>query len=418
MKLSLKILFVLSLLLLFTKQEPKVLNESKEKTTNVENNYEIIDKYINDIIDKSAPGKPYWNIEVRTEGKEVKWNYIDGCMTSSLIELYKLTGDEKIYDFTKAYIDYFVKDDGTIDTYDKDNYSTDDIAEGRTLFSLYEISKEEKYRIAIDNIYEQVKEQPRTKEGNFWHKLIYKNQVWLDGLYMAQPFYLTYETKFNNMKNYDDIITQFKNVRKLMFDENKKLYYHGYDSSKSIFWADPETGLSQNFWLRAIGWFTVALADCAEIINKEKYEDYKVFADLLKEIVDSLLTYQDPKTKMFYQVVDKGELEGNYVETSGSAMIAYSILKGARLGILSEDYYKIGLEIFDGICENELKEVDGELNLDGICLVAGLGPEDKPYRDGSYEYYISEAVVANDAKGVGAFVMAYIEILKYLKKQE
>ena len=406
MKLNIKFLFIFSLLSFSTIQEVVV------------NNYEIIDKYVNNLIDKSAPGKPYWNIEVITQGKAVKWNYIDGCMISSLLELYKMNGEEKIYEFAKAYIDYFVKDDGTIDTYNKDNYSTDDISEGRTLFSLYEFSKEEKYRIAIDNIYEQIKGQPRTIEGNFWHKKVYTNQVWLDGLYMAQPFYLTYETKFNNMENYDDIITQFKNVRKLMFDENKKLYYHGYDSSKSIFWADPETGLSKSFWLRAIGWFTVALADCAEIINKEKYEDYKVFADLLKEIVDSLLTYQDPKTKMFYQVVDKGELEGNYVETSGSAMIAYSILKGARLGILSEDYYKIGLEIFDGICENELKEVDGELNLDGICLVAGLGPENKQYRNGTFEYYISEAVVANDAKGVGAFVMAYIEILKYMKVQK
>ena len=381
-------------------------------------NYEIIDKYINNIIDKSSPGKPYWNIEVITQGKAVKWNYIDGCMTSSLIELYKLTGDKKIYNFTKSYIDYFVKEDGTIPTYNKDSYSTDDIAEGRTLFSLYEISKEEKYYKAINNIYEQIKTQPRTKEGNFWHKKIYPNQVWLDGLYMAQPFYLTYETKFNNMKNYNDIINQFKNVRKIMFDEDKKLYYHGYDSSKSIFWADKKTGLSKNFWLRSIGWFTVALADCAEIINKEKYEDYKTLANLLKEIIDSLLTYQNKYTKMFYQVVDKGNMNGNYVETSGSAMIAYSILKGARLGILPESYYEIGKEIFDGICNNKLKEENGELNLSGICLVAGLGPESKQNRDGSYEYYISEPVVSNDAKGVGAFVMAYIEILKYLKKQE
>ena len=403
MKFTIKTLFFLSILLLFTQEET---------------NYEIIDKYINEIIDKSAPGKPYWNKEVIIGGKQCKWNYIDGCMTSSLIELYKLTGDEKIYTFTKSYIDYFVQDDGTIKEYNKENYSTDDISEGRTLFSLYDISKEEKYRKAIDNIYEQIKGQPRTKEGNFWHKKIYTNQVWLDGLYMAQPFYLTYETRFNNMENYDDIISQFKNVRKIMFDEDKKLYYHGYDSSKSIFWADPNTGLSKSFWLRSIGWFTVALADCAEIINKEKVDEYNTFKDLLKEIVDSLLTYQDPKTKMFYQVVDKGNYTGNYVETSGSAMIAYSILKGVRLGILDESYYKIGLEIFDGICENELKEVDGELNLDGICLVAGLGPETNLKRDGSYEYYISESVVSNDAKGIGAFVMAYIEILRSQNSQK
>ncbi len=380
--------------------------------------YKIIDKYINNLIDKSAPGKPYWNIEVIREGKPCKWNYIDGCMTSSLIELYKMTGDKKIYDFTKAYIDYFVQEDGTIKEYSKEKYSTDDIAEGRTLFSLYDISKEEKYLKAINNIYEQIKEQPRTPEGNFWHKKVYTNQIWLDGLYMAQPFYLTYETRFNKMEHYNDIINQFENVRKLMFDEKKKLYYHGYDASKSIFWADPKTGLSKNFWLRSIGWFTVALADCSEIINQQMYDEYRTFTKLLKEIIDSLLTYQDKDTKMFYQVVDKAGAEGNYVETSGSAMIAYSILKGARLGILPERYYQIGLDIFNGICEHSLKEVNGELNLDNICLVAGLGPENNPRRDGSYEYYISEPVVCNDAKGVGAFIMAYIEVLKYLKTQE
>lgn len=380
--------------------------------------YSIIDRYVNELIDKSAPGKPYWNIEVIRAGKPCKWNYIDGCMTNSLIELYKLTNDKKIYDFVKSYIDYFVNEDGTIKTYEPTKYSTDDIAEGRTLFSLYDLSGEEKYLKAINNIYEQIKGQPRTKEGNFWHKKIYPNQIWLDGLYMAQPFYLTYETRFNKMENYNDIISQIKNVRKLMFDEKKKLYYHGYDESRSIFWADPKTGRSKNFWLRAIGWYTVALADCAEIINNQMYDEYRTITTLLKEIIDSLLTYQDPKTKMFWQVVDKAGEKGNYVETSGSAMIAYSILKGTRMGILPERYFKIGLEIFDGICNNKLKEVDGSLNLEGICLVAGLGPETDTRRDGTYEYYISEPVVANDAKGVGAFVMAYIEVLKYLKSQD
>lgn len=381
-------------------------------------NYDIINNYINMLIDKSKPGKPYWNIEVIRAGKECKWNYIDGCMTNSLIELYKLTGDKKIYKFVKDYIDYFVQEDGTIKTYEPEKYSTDDIAEGRTLFSLYDLSGEEKYRKAIENIYQQIKSQPRTKEGNFWHKQIYPNQIWLDGLYMAQPFYLTYETRFNKMENYNDIIGQIKNVRKLMFDEKKKLYYHGYDSSKSIFWADPKTGLSKNFWLRAIGWYTVCLADCSEIINQQMYDEYRTITTILKEIIDSLLTYQDPKTKMFYQVVDKGGMEGNYVETSGSAMIAYSILKGVRMGILPARYQQIGLDIFNGICENKLKDNNGDLDLEGICLVAGLGPDNNRRRDGSYEYYISEPVVANDAKGVGAFVMAYIEVLRYLKTQE
>lgn len=375
--------------------------------------YSIIDKYINKLIDMSAPGKPYWNIEVIRGGKAPSWNYIDGCMTNSLLELYKITKDEKIFKFVKSYIDYFVLEDGTINGYHLDKYSTDDMAESRVLFALYEITKEEKYLKAIKNTYKQIEGQPRTKSGNFWHKKMYPNQVWLDGLYMAQPFYLLYETKFNNMINYNDIINQFKNVRKYMFDENKKLYYHCYDESKEMFWANKETGLSKCFWLRAIGWYTVALVDCAEIINEQMYDEYRTFTSLLKEIIDGLLMYQDKDTKMFYQVVDQGSREGNYVETSGSAMIAYSILKAVRMGILPERYRKIGIEIFDGICNKYLIEENGDLNLGGICLVAGLGPETNLRRDGTYEYYMSEPVVNNDAKGVGAFVMAYIELKKY-----
>ncbi len=396
-------------------------------------NYELIDKYIYELMDKSEPGKPYWNIEVIRGGKKPSWNYIDGCMTNSLIELYKLTKDKKILDFVISYIDFFVEDDGTIKYYEKEKKSTDDMAPSRTLFALYEITGNEKYKKAIENTYEQISIQSRTSTGNFWHKEIYPNQIWLDGLYMAQPFYLLYETKFNGMQKYNDIIGQFKNVRKFMFDDKKKLYYHGYDDSKSAFWADPKTGLSKSFWLRSIGWFTVALADCAEIINEQMYDEYRTFCSLLKEIIDGVLQYQDPETKMFYQVVDRaGESAlvsekytkdeaktiSNYVETSGSCMIAYSILKGVRMGILPERYRKIGLEIFDGICTNMLKQEDGNLNLGGICLVAGLGPEKDKRRDGTFEYYLSEPVVSNDAKGVGSFVMSYIEVKKYLKSIE
>ncbi|MGM9972353.1 MAG: glycoside hydrolase family 105 protein [Anaeroplasmataceae bacterium] len=380
--------------------------------------YTIIDRYINKLIDMSAPGKPYWNIEVIRGGKAPSWNYIDGCMTNSLLELYKLSGDKKIFDFVKSYIDYFVQEDGTINGYHLEKYSTDDMAESRVLFALYELTNEEKYKKAIENTYEQIKGQPRTNSGNFWHKKIYPNQIWLDGLYMAQPFYLLYETKFNSMKNYNDIIGQFKNVRKFMYDEKKHLYYHGYDESKKMFWADKKTGLSECFWLRAIGWYTVALVDCAEIINEQMYDEYRTLCSLFKEIIDGLLMYQDKETKMFYQVVDQGDREGNYVETSGSSMIAYSILKAVRMRILPERYLQIGLDIFNGICSKYLIEENGDLNLDGICLVAGLGPDDNRRRDGSYEYYISEPVVKNDAKGVGAFVMAYIEVKKYISSLE
>ncbi len=371
----------------------------------------IIDKYIDKLM-TSTPDMPLWNIESIKHGKKPAWNYIDGCMMTSLIELYKTTKDEKYINFVKKFTDYYVHDDGTILGYDPQKYSTDDICESRILFDLLDITGNPKYDKAIELTFTQIKTHPRTKEGNFWHKKIYPNQVWLDGLYMVQPFYTRYQTLRGKM-NYQDIVKQFKNVRKLMFNETDKLYYHGYDSSRELFWADKKTGLSKNYLLRSIGWFTVALVDVLDYMDEQMYDEYATIKALLKETIDGILKYQDSESKMFYQVPNFPGREGNYLETSGSAMIAYAILKGVRLEALPPRYKKIGLEIFDGICNKYLSvKEDGDLNLGGICLVAGLGPENNPRRDGSYEYYISEPVVENDAKGVGPLIMAFTEMKK------
>jgi unsaturated rhamnogalacturonyl hydrolase len=372
---------------------------------------EIIDKYIDKLM-TSKPDMPLWNIESINHGKKPAWNYIDGCMMTSLLEMYKTTKDEKYINFVKKFVDYYVFEDGTIRGYDPLKYSTDDICESRVLFDLLDLTKEEKYDKAIELTFSQIKTHPRTKEGNFWHKGIYPNQIWLDGLYMAQPFYTRYQTLRGKM-NYADIINQFKNVRKLMFDNKAKLYYHGYDSERTMFWADKKTGLSKNFWLRSIGWFTVALVDVLDYMDEQMYDEYNTIKALLKETIDGILEYQDKDSKMFYQVPNYPGRKGNYLETSGSAMVSYAILKGVRLEALPPRYQQIGLDIFDGICNKYLSsDENGDLNLGGICLVAGLGPENNLRRDGSYEYYISEPVVNNDAKGVGPLVMAYTEVIK------
>ena len=372
---------------------------------------EIIDKYIDKLM-SSKPDMPLWNIESIKHGKKPAWNYIDGCMMTSLLEMYKTTKDEKYINFVKKFVDYYVFEDGTIRGYDPLKYSTDDICESRVLFDLLDLTKEEKYDKAIELTFSQIKTHPRTKEGNFWHKGIYPNQIWLDGLYMAQPFYTRYQTLRGKM-NYADIINQFKNVRKLMFDDKAKLYYHGYDSERTMFWADKKTGLSKNFWLRSIGWFTVALVDVLDYMDEQMYDEYNTIKALLKETIDGILEYQDKDSKMFYQVPNYPGRKGNYLETSGSAMVSYAILKGVRLEALPPRYQQIGLDIFDGICNKYLSsDENGDLNLGGICLVAGLGPENNLRRDGSYEYYISEPVVNNDAKGVGPLVMAYTEVIK------
>jgi unsaturated rhamnogalacturonyl hydrolase len=376
--------------------------------------YDVINKYIDKLM-TSAPDKPLWNIELFKLGKKPGWNYIDGCMTASLIELYKTTGNKKYLDFVIKFVDYYVREDGTILGYNPEKFSTDDISESKILFDLYDYTKNEKYKKAIELAHNQILNHPRTKEGNFWHKKIYPNQVWLDGLYMAQVFYTRYQTVYGG-KDYSDIIKQFKNVKEIMFDKKAKLYYHGYDSERKMFWADKKTGLSKNFWLRSIGWYTVALVDVLDYMDQQMFDEYATIKAILKETIDGLLEYQDKESKMFWQVPNFPGREGNYLETSGSAMIAYAILKGVRLEALPERYREIGKGIFNGICNKYLSvNENGDLNLGGICLVAGLGPEKDLRRDGTYEYYISEPIVENDAKGVGPLIMAYTEMIKLEK---
>ncbi|MGN1341125.1 MAG: glycoside hydrolase family 105 protein [Oscillospiraceae bacterium] len=376
--------------------------------------YTQIEEYIGKLLDASTPDAPLWNIESIRAGKLAHWNYIDGCMITALLCAGEITGEKKYADFAERFIDFYVSEDGSIRGYDPEKYNLDDINEGRVLFDLYKMTGKEKYKKAIFNQYEQLKNQPRTVTGNFWHKLIYPNQIWLDGLYMAQVFYVRFQKEFGG-GDCSDTVAQFKNVRKFMFDENKKLYYHGMDCSKSIFWADRETGRSKNFWLRAVGWFCVALIDVIEYLGDDS--SVKELRDIFREAIEGIAQYRDNDSKMFWQVIDCGGREGNYLETSGSSMIAYAMMKGARLGVLDEGYSKMGRETFDGICERYLgTNENGDLNLGGICLVAGLGPENNTRRDGSYEYYISEPVVENDAKGVAPFVLCYTEVKRMEKE--
>lgn len=375
--------------------------------------YEKIDRYIDKLLAGSTPDAPLWNIESIRQGKKPGWNYIDGCMITALLCASEITGEARYADFAEKFIDYYVFEDGTIRGYSKEKYNLDDVNEGKVLFELYEKTGKEKYKKAIFLLESQLEEQPRTVTGNFWHKKIYPNQIWLDGLYMGQVFSTLFKKYFGN-KDYSDVVNQFKNVRKLMFDENKKLYYHGCDCSKTAFWADKETGCSKSFWLRAIGWFTISLIDNIDYIDDEnaKAELVKIFA----ETIDGISQYADAETGMYYQVVDQGGREGNYLETSGSSMIAYAMMKGARLGVIDKKYAEMGRKTFDGICKKYLSiSENGDLNLGGICLVAGLGPEDNKRRDGTFEYYISEPVVENDAKGVAPFVLCYTEVKRMEK---
>ncbi len=338
------------------------------------------------------------------------WNYEDGCILMGCRQMYEATLDRQYLDFILNYLKAFIDEDGNIHHYELEQFNIDSINAGKVLFYIYELTNEEKYRKAIEFLMERLREHPRTKGHNFWHKSIYPYQVWLDGLYMAQPFYMEYETKYHQKENYNDIVGQFRNVRKFMFDEKKQLYYHGYDEARIQPWCDKETGLSKNFWLRSMGWYLMALADTIEAISIEIYESYRELSSLFKEAVKGILQYQDARTKLFYQVIDQSEIEGNYLETSGSAMVGYAILKGCRLNLLSkEKYQQIGVAIVEGIIQHKLIQKNGIYKLCDICYVAGLGPGEK--RDGSVAYYLSEPRVSEDAKGIGPFMMAYAQLL-------
>lgn len=338
------------------------------------------------------------------------WNYEDGCVLIGCMKLYQVKKEERYKEFIIRYMDQFVMPDGTIRSFGADKYNIDSINSGKVLFFLYETTGEEKYRLAIDTVMEQLKTHPRTRCGNFWHKNIYPNQIWLDGLYMAQSFYMEYATKYNHKEGYNDILNQFENVRKYLYNNEKGLYYHAYDETRVQHWADKTTGLSPNFWLRSMGWYLMALVDTIDAMSMEIYEQYRTLADIFKEAIKGILRYQDKHRKLFYQVIDKSDIEGNYLETSGSAMIAYSILKGCRLGLLQkEKYLTVGVEIFEQLVEQKLIITEDKIQLCDICSVAGLGPGEQ--RDGSIAYYLSEKIVCDDPKGVGAFIMAYAEWL-------
>lgn len=369
---------------------------------------EILDRYISQLIEKSTPQAPIWNIEKIKDGGKSTWNYIDGCMIKAIIELYLMTKNPRDLEFADTFIDYFVREDGSIESYDPQEYNLDNVNAGKTLFDLYKLTGKEKYRRAMDTVYSQLQSQPRTSTGNFWHKKIYPNQIWLDGLYMAQPFYMQYEAEYNECKNCGDSCRQFLQVYELMRDPRNGLYYHAYDDSRQMFWCDKVTGLSDNFWLRAMGWYAMALIDTMEVMPKTMDAEKGRLNTIYKELIDSMLPYQDI-SGMWYQVVNRGGIAPNYLEESGSAIFAYAIMKSVRLGYLPKEYYPAGEKAFKGICDTYLSERDGELHLGGICLVAGLGNAQK--REGTFDYYMREPVVENEAKGIAPLILAYIETM-------
>ncbi|MCM1197246.1 MAG: glycoside hydrolase family 88 protein, partial [Roseburia sp.] len=388
-----------------------------------------LDAYIDNLISATLNYKPAWN----QEGFKGRWNYIDGVFLNSIVNLYYETNNPTLKNFFINYINYYIDYDGDFinpETHEKTGYrggELDSVCESRILFDAYDLTGDERYLKAISKTYQELMSMPIAKgTSNFSHKESYPNQIWLDGMYMYVPFLAHYAKAENDLELFNKIKTQYQYIRSAMFDTEKQLYYHGHDTTKSIFWADAVTGNSKNFWLRSNGWFIVSLVDVLEYFPEGDNKEY--LKDLLVEAVEGILQYKDEKTNLFYQLIDKGPtayvvgskyLEGlkntvygtqdaiikNYLESSGSSMVAYTLMKGSRLGYLKKEYQKLGEDVFEGVYGYSYK--DGSLN--NICITAGLGPESNKVRDGSIEYYLAEPVGKDDAKGVGPFLMAYLE---------
>ncbi len=335
------------------------------------------------------------------------WNYTQGLVALSMTDLWKETKNEVYYNYAKLYADKMIDASGNIAGYKIEDYNIDCVNSGKFLFDLYEKTKDEKYRKAIILLRNQLKTQPRTSEGGFWHKKRYPYQMWLDGLYMGAPFYAQYAKVFNEPELFDDVVNQFVTVHKYTYDPKTGLNYHGWDESKQQKWADSVTGCSPNFWGRAEGWYAMALVDVLDFLPSAHPGRAKLLG-ILNQVAAGIKKHQDPKTGLWYQVMDLGGREGNYLEATGSAMFAYTLLKAVRKGYIPDDYKAVAIKGYNGMLENLIKENgNGTISLTKCCGGAGLGGN--PYRDGSYDYYINEEVRDNDPKGVAPFIMASIE---------
>ena len=349
-----------------------------------------------------------WGDSLQLAGRHAHWTYDQGVVLEGFTGLWKNTGDGKYFKFIQTGLDHYIEKDGTIRTYKAEDYNIDNIKNGRSLLLLYKVTNEEKYKLAADKLKAQLDKMPRTKEGGFWHKKRYPFQMWLDGLYMAEPFYAEYAALYHDESAFKDITRQFVLMEEHSRDNKTGLLYHGYDESREQRWADKTTGRSPNFWGRAMGWYGMALVDALEYYPAG-HPGRDSLLKILNRMAVAVKKYQDPASGCWYQVLDKAGAKGNYLEASGSCMFVYALAKGIRLGYLPASYSTVADKGYKGISKQFIRSApEGGVNLEGTVSVAGLGGD--PYRDGSYAYYLSEKVVTNDPKGVGAYMLASNEM--------
>ena len=334
------------------------------------------------------------------------WTYEQGVQLKAVEQMWYATGNPKYFNFIKRGMDFWYDKDGKLTGYDLDEYNIDHVTPGRAMLTLYRVTNDEKYKKVTELIRSQLKTHPRTKEGGFWHKKIYPYQMWLDGLYMGEPFYAEYSQVFGE-DNWNDIANQFVWMETHARDKKTGLFYHGWDESRQQKWANKETGLSPHVWGRAMGWYAIALVDVLDYFPKNHPRRVELVAILQRE-AEAITKFQD-KDGLWFDIVDLPKREKNYHESSASAMFVYALAKSVRQGNLSDKYLQTVNQGWAGIKKEFIKEKsDGNLDWEGTVSVSGLGGN--PYRDGSFDYYMSEKLRTNDAKGLGPAVMAAIEM--------
>ena len=342
-----------------------------------------------------------------------EWDYTAGLVLLALDRVGQRTGDRRFHDYVRRNMDRLVNADGSIRTYEIKEFNLDQINQGRLLFPLAERTRDARWMKAADTLRAQLARHPRTKEGGFWHKQVYPHQMWLDGLYMAQPFYAQYAVAHRDTAALSDVTRQFLLVARHTRDPRTGLMYHAWDAARKQPWADSATGLSANFWGRAMGWYVVGVVETLDQLPAT-HPDRAAIIRTLRDAAEGIARVQDPLTGLWWDVLDQPNREGNYLEGSASSMFAYALAKAARLGYVDARYRQVAERGFDGLLANLVKEnPDGTVSLTNIVQVSGLGGsprKDGSPRDGSYGYYVSEPVVTDDYKGVGPFILAALEL--------
>jgi len=340
------------------------------------------------------------------DNKNPKWQYDVAFVGQAIDRLGTL--DIKYSKYMEDYVAYFVHNNGSVTDYDPLEYNLDRINPAKNILTVYKRTGNPVYRNALDGFAKQMETHPKTKTGGFWHKKIYPWQMWLDGIYMASPFLAQYGKEFNAPQWFDVVAHQIELIYSKTVDTSTGLLYHAWDESKTQRWCNPETGQSKYPWSRAMGWYTMAIVDVLDFLP-ENHPERDSIITILQKTCEALLKVRDPEKGLWYQVLNQGGREGNYIEGSGSAMFTYVFAKGARKGYLDKKYMTIANDAFDCMIKELITRDDqGLLTMHQICGGCGLGGN--PYRDGSYEYYINEKKVDNDSKGVAAFIMAAAEL--------